>query len=486
MVWSPPEVAPPMSARERKQVYMHSTLFQAGQATSLTPYDPAHQRVVMDQVKVQTQMKPQRAEVFMPSPRDMKATMLQGYGAVQVGNLPRAADGGAVASQRYVSFGVGNEPMRMVPASRSDAIPREYAATSSTLNWSDDRNEKLRDQACRDSRKHLNASQRKVTELSSEVLGNTRRLEKSTEKASSEIQDCRLHHTPSRDLKEEVTARQQKSAQLSTSSENQFEQRLRSVSQDGRREAVMFKGKGTLMVKEDAQGEQRRRVERNYSDLFGNSTPRSAPRVRSDFHGVANACWMDAATETSARKQVQRQSDSRRAGQDGEGTMIYDPTTRSMDAVLPLSPRRAAQLSQEEKTKLKQERACWDVLPHGGFATGVEVARRRCDHRLRAHAKSTGALVDTELSASERKRVNLASGQLRAGTGAAKEPHDDGRPNELATLRTSRSTVSVPSSPSSRARGLLESSSMSMRNLHPPDSARGRKMKEMMSSEGIF
>ncbi|CAJ1443749.1 unnamed protein product [Effrenium voratum] len=84
--------------------------------------------------------------------------------------------------------------------------------------------------------------------------------------------------------------------------------RSASADTDSRRKAIMFQGKGVMLVSEDRRNDQRRRSERNYSDLFGTSSSRPTPLAagRSEFHSTATACWMDATTETSARNLARR------------------------------------------------------------------------------------------------------------------------------------------------------------------------------------
>ncbi|CAE8617470.1 unnamed protein product, partial [Polarella glacialis] len=250
-----------------------------------------------------------------------------------------------------------------------------------------------------------------------------------------------------------------------------------------RGQAVFLGGKGVLHAPEDSAGNDRRRLDRSYSDLFGNASGRPSPRgvlSRSELHGTASASWIDSATETSAR--VSRNAERRSPrGIDyvelDAGTLIYNPRSK------PVVPVR----SEEEIRKGTQERACWDVLPQGGMQTAVEIARRRRENRINAMARSTGSLAEPKtLSACERKRANLASGQLRTGTGAPLEPHDDGRASAWTVPGARRSAVSPVPSPSARHRSISDSPSLVNVRGIPPHSARGRKIKDMMTSEGIF
>ncbi|CAK9061831.1 unnamed protein product [Durusdinium trenchii] len=239
----------------------------------------------------------------------------------------------------------------------------------------------------------------------------------------------------------------------------------------------MFQGKGVMIGSEDRMNDQRRQSERNFSDLFGTASARPLQlneAGRSEFHSSATASWMDSTTETSARN-LHRRS--------GEGSLIYDPTAKSVESIaLPLSPRSC----ERSVDVMKEERAFWDVSPpspRAGMAAGVEVARR---HRERIRARSHDSGRTRELTPSERKLANLASGQLRIATGASSEPHDDGRRSSQA-IGTRRNMV--VDSPRSVRHGTFGEDSPAARSAlarAAPNSARQRRMKDMLTSVGFF
>eukprot|EP00930_Biecheleria_cincta_P044316 TRINITY_DN30434_c0_g1_i1.p1 TRINITY_DN30434_c0_g1~~TRINITY_DN30434_c0_g1_i1.p1 ORF type:complete len:521 (+),score=72.81 TRINITY_DN30434_c0_g1_i1:44-1606(+) len=501
-----PAAPAPLSARERKHVYMSSSIFEGSESArpAGNPYDQQHQRRVADKLSQQRRTTPQRRELVMPSPRDCKATFLHGNGAVQVGNHGVRGKAASPQAPEVVCFGDAgrSEPMPVVSANReTNGDPREYWGSSTALDWTDHRGETLRSQAFKDSRQKLDAGELKRHELSSEVFGSSRMVNKSTENPSSEItskqrQDVRsletlIHRRPSHEpSRVPLSARQRHFDHLGSSRGNEIanHQLSRSAS-DGperpRGQATIFHGRGVILGPEDKQEDNRRRCERNYSDLFGTKSGQYLPRSaagRSEMHSTANATWFDATTETSA-KNIER-----RVGENRPATLIYDPKVKSVASALPLSPRSVQPKSPEEGKIDKQERACWDVLPHGGMAIGVEVARRRRELRMNGASgtspKSEASALD-DLSATDRKRSNLASGQLRLGTGAPREPHDDGRPAAWTVKGVSRATVSpVPPHPTREKR--LATSPRSAQTLPRQDSARSRKLTEMMTSEGIF
>jgi len=496
-----------LSARERKHVYMSSSIFQASDSSrpAASPYDHQHQLRVADKLSQQRKTTPQRREPVMPSPRDCKATFLHGNGAVQVGNHSVRGKVASPQAPEVVCFGdvAKTEPMPVVSASREQhGHPREYWGSATALEWTDQRGENLRSQTFKDSRQKLNAGELKRHELSSEVFGSSRMVNKSTENPSGEITskqrlDVRsletlIHRPPAQERPSRVplSARQRHSDQLGSSRGNSIteHQMPRSASEGPERprgQATIFHGRGVILAPDDKEGDTRRRCERNYSDLFGTKSGQYLPRSaagRSEMHSTANATWFDATTETSA-KNIER-----RVGENRPGTLIYDPRAKSVASALPLSPRSIQPKSPEDSKVHKEERACWDVMPQGGMAIGVEVARRRRELRMngasgtspRSEAPALG-----ETSPTDRKRSNLASGQFRLGTGAPQEPHDDGRPAAWTVKGVSRSTVSpVPPHPTREKR--LAMSPRSAQPLPRQDSARSRKLTEMMTSEGIL
>jgi len=251
----------------------------------------------------------------------------------------------------------------------------------------------------------------------------------------------------------------------------------------------------------DFLDEPQRRGDHQFSNLFGrNSTRRSlgSPRSprRSELHDFVTSCWADASTEISS-KNVQRlqgkmsprgefRREEIRAGElrgavpakDNVSTLIHNGPTQAA-----LSPRSISE-SPEERKHRQEERPCWDTA--SGMSAMVELARRRRSYRAAASMPNTPALAPRDLTAPERKLANLASGQLRAGTGARSEEHDSGTAAAWAVHGTKRTTVSPPPSASASARSMVQSHSMKQFRSIPPSSPRGRKLQEMMTSEGIF
>eukprot|EP00439_Symbiodinium_sp_Y106_P070501 s2488_g12.t1 len=219
----------------------------------------------------------------------------------------------------------------------------------------------------------------------------------------------------------------------------------------------------------DRNGDGRRRSERNFSDLFGQSSGRPLPLStagRSEFHATATASWMDSTTETSARNH------ERRAGLAESGSLVFDPSAQSMEKILPLSPRGAA---PRRSPDWFEERTCWDFSPQNAMHIGVELARRsREGPARRVQSLDAGRPGRGNIAPAERKQANLAS-RL---TGAS-QPTAAGTPK-------GRARSAIADSPSMVRSGDLSPAARSALSLLTPNSARERKFKELHSSAKLI
>jgi len=414
---------------------MHSALFEAGGAPPESVYAQSRQHTVMGEVNRALRTPRREHEVVLPKPADMKATANFGHGVViwggsAVSSTNGASNGNMGGPQEFVNFGETAEPMQVVHASRDDrGIPREFRGTNTNLQWNDIRAERIscRGQDFYTSRAGMDAGARKQQDLSSEIFGKAQKIEATRPhnikneqpRAGSERQEV---STPQ-------SARDRLSRNLNPSNESQF-----SVYEAKHRNGESSKDT-------DAGSEARRRAERNYSDLFGKPASDKPSQVvnRTDLHGTSNVNFLDMHVEVATRKA------DRRSPAPPKERVIYRPSA---------SP----------------ERACWDT--RSIMDSGSEIARR-----CRERSRQEGDRPARDRSASERKRVELGSGQLRLGTGASLEPHDTPRPGRASRTAgppTSQTQRSLTDSPLAR----------NFRNLRP-DSARARKQLSLMSS-GIF
>lgn len=251
-----------------------------------------------------------------------------------------------------------------------------------------------------------------------------------------------------------MSARDRRSRNLAESTGNQFS-RYRATSQDAAT-APVWRRRG--QKDQDASFEQRRRTERNYSDLFGNqqTSPKKVTN-REEVIGTATCDFLNPHAEIAHRNTTRWRPSgnmSPREARDAQAT----------SEVLPQSAKKVVPLSSEEQMVSIQERACWDT--RGFFESDAEIARR---HRERAApTKMSGPRAQ---SASETKRLHLASGQFRKSTGVDPVPWDDGRAGPPPPA-TDRSVITQTSMSSPRP---------TLRN-PATHSARQRKLASLMSS----
>eukprot|EP00929_Paragymnodinium_shiwhaense_P052528 TRINITY_DN2630_c4_g1_i1.p1 TRINITY_DN2630_c4_g1~~TRINITY_DN2630_c4_g1_i1.p1 ORF type:complete len:641 (-),score=144.35 TRINITY_DN2630_c4_g1_i1:104-2026(-) len=242
----------PISARERKQVYMHSTLFKAeGAPAAFNVYNPVRQQAVISEMKKSAAELPARPEAHMPCPADYKATVNSGHWVVTPWSaVSNAAAGHAEAAMRPASEGYSGfagcrrtlaearaaaaaekadaaaassgvmeegppasaglvnghsngtimrfdkdaDPVHVVHAHPDDgAIPKEFWANNTQLHWTDPRSElqvHRRGKEFHELRRNMSAKSRKRQEMSSEILGTARNMEESTAAPTRELRSC--------------------------------------------------------------------------------------------------------------------------------------------------------------------------------------------------------------------------------------------------------------------------------------------------------
>jgi len=468
----PGPISAALSARQRKQVYLHSAIFDPKGVPPQSLYSQGKQQSILGQVELQRHGQPRAQCMVLPSPADLKATANQGHGVIAWDTpLPNSSrcDGASCTGQEatFMRFGEAGDAFKVVKANKeaTGAIQREF----STLDWADQRCETLRilgSTQVREERTKLDASTRKMQDMSSEVLGNQRRLEKSTQHASQEIAAVPMLNVHSVDSSAQPrlvamsprNAKEYREKNLTSSTSSQFcRGDVAWQHQDGAQSA-------RVATREDVG---RRRSDRNYSDIFGADARGAAPPANASLLGVGGA---------SSPKLLRRANEGvRAAGRvdvDGGESVIYRPHVSArlaampeqpQEPVLPVTPRCAPLEEACPRTKRVQaeERACWDTRV--GMDLGAEIARR--SRASRAHE---GAELR---SASERKAQELGSRNLRSsGFGG-------GAGGSQAAEESLRRVASA----SPMAKG------GSYRNLHHTRfqdmaSARGRKISSMQSS----
>lgn len=425
---------PTLSARQRKQVYMSSAIFEAGGAPPQSMYNKSRQNDVYGDVKRKLPTPHTQQIIVFPSPADLKATANSGHGVLH-GTCTLANEstqGNDQKNATFFQYGNSKEQIRIVHANRSyDSIPREFKSTNTNLHWTDSRNERVcaRGQEFFRARQSMDANSLKRQELSSEVFGSIRNLEKSAASPSQELRsvgmnnvhctDSRLDRAVSREPESRpMSARERLTKNLFVSSNSQFSDDKDSKRQNHASASPLRSWRNGLANHEDASTKQRRRTERNYSDLFGEPPP--LEKVKSQ------------ASQKLAKDEA----------------FVYRPAPRVKDS--------AGQRIQSE------ERACWDA--RHSMDSNLEIARRRRERSLQPNRTIQ---TPREQSATERKQLEQKSGQLRKGTGAAPEPRDD------VIYKPSKSTAALKKT--------CDSPSTTFDNVQP-DTARGRKAMSLRSS----
>mmetsp|Transcript_118432 Transcript_118432/g.334841 ORF Transcript_118432/g.334841 Transcript_118432/m.334841 type:complete len:895 (-) Transcript_118432:159-2843(-) len=365
--------------------------------------------------------------LVLPSPSDMKATIFAGHDAVlpssprELNNDGEAGEGKAKGTglrssgRRSCSvdtwkMGAADEPRDVVRARLNDgAIPRDFWGTSSELHFLDHRPQS---HGPTTPRAQLDPATLKGRELGSSVL----RGSKTHEYRERRNKDLRpegmldIHATDTRldpgmrgsPRAGVQSAKEQKASQLYVSADNTLAVTLGADSPTSPRQA----GSKTLSGRADE--DPRRRTERNFSDMF-TSSPRNVTRERSDSAAErADAEALLPIAFDDPRGEIYRRRINRRWSAPIETQLARESRNRT--------------LSTEQKQQTLEDAACRHT--RSGFEIGAEVGRRQM------MVKYGGANAENDnkaMSASQRKRSSLASGQVRQCTGAPSAGWDDGR-----------------------------------------------------------
>mmetsp|Transcript_55175 Transcript_55175/g.99110 ORF Transcript_55175/g.99110 Transcript_55175/m.99110 type:complete len:573 (+) Transcript_55175:2-1720(+) len=190
----------------------------------------------------------------------------------------------------------------------------------------------------------------------------------------------------------------------------------------------------------------RRRVERNYSDLFGRETPREmsnqpSPRSPRCKFGDLAVC-----TSLDSRAELDRSARTPLSPRDqGHGRARSSPRwdrKRNSSEVFdcPTPDRPKENFSLEEERIWENSRACWDTQT--AWDMNAEISRRLRERMMekgnsspqtpREASKeppltSRSLASDGGASARRLKRLDMASGNVRHGIGATPALWDDGR-----------------------------------------------------------
>mmetsp|Transcript_63871 Transcript_63871/g.152327 ORF Transcript_63871/g.152327 Transcript_63871/m.152327 type:complete len:490 (-) Transcript_63871:94-1563(-) len=467
----PPRLAvprdPPLSARQRKQVYMHSALFsEGGSPLPHSKYVAARQVEIYEKIRTLKKVEPKVVDYSKPAPADMRATANSGQKVAE--SLRQVNSYSGPGQGTSVLFGDHAEPMSVVGALKQDEhLPKEFWGTNTKLNWTDERGA-----ICRPQRPDLkawsntNATGRKRQDLSSEVISNSRLMQQSTQQPAQELRSApmkNVHCTdtaldPQVDKKKtrSMTPRDRFIRNLTCSEDCQFnDQEVRGGSVPP---PLRWRSGGG---KRDSS-EDRRRSERNFSDLTGvsrGSARRAGLSSNSHVHYSAGNNFLNPGNEVESRKGPGAGLflSPRSTEEQNRSAVLGDYDPGQMDIVLK-SARGPA-----EQEVLDTERPAFDTKSLMELES--EITRRQREQR--------GA-TPRDRSASQRRKDFFAGGSGRMGTGATPRPveWDNERPKSAQPTDRRQIIRSASSSPATGRRY----------GGFPPDSARARKMAAMQSS----
>lgn len=424
-----------LTHRQRKQVYMSSSLFAEEGPSTRSIYAPERQQFVYDHLP--KHQKPSAAFMHgldLPPPADVRQTQNHGHDAVLGKALP-----------------VGTpEDIRLIHAHPDTSIPQEYWKTDVNLTWSDPRNELNRE-------KHLKqeapqtAGDRKAHELSSELFSHKRMEYTSTNHPQVEIKSSSEHF-----LGVDSSAHDTPNAVGEKASQNAHERFLHNLTDS--KESFYGLAVPEPVPQPSYQESNRRRSEKNYSDLFGvNMGERKEVKKRQEATATMSCGWLDARAEIAERNKNPHPTDI--------PEKAFDKKEKELSShVLPSDYERGP-TRYEDSAEYKQvegrERVCWDTPSL--MTQHSEIARRTQD-------KDFGR----PQSAHDRKLSELSSAVIGDQTHGARGTHHGYQSThqyEQVYIDESNRTILTVAQPGSPLQG------------HPTaQTARARKLASLQGS----
>lgn len=411
-------VSADMSARQRKHIYMHSTIFEANGPAPRSVYAPSRQHELYNNFsdKLGTVNKGRQPELDMPTALDMKTTHNAGHNAVLPGGSQDVVKANTSRMGREVVVHDGEAaPVVKAAEKERETIPKEFWATSTTLQWHDTRNERCRSGNQVD-RQSMAAQELKRQELSSEMFGKARLTEPSDTKASARKQ---LMPDSADYLRLDSSLHAPKPGQSPTNGQearSRLHQNLAS-SVHNTMPAPEHDQQGPIQVPpqgDDPSNMPRRRQEKNFSDLFGAQMGerKEVRGHREEVTGTQTLSFLDPRCEIANRNKEHWRGDevdspTRRKEVECEST-LFDHACPDKPAVAP-----------EREQVLRSERTVWDSK--ACFEATSETARRR---RMKDHLGDFSDRDGNSRTHASRKQESLASSQMRAGIGAPPEVHE--------------------------------------------------------------
>lgn len=419
-----------LNARQRRHVHMHSSIFDSSASTP-DLYKPAQEREVFRHIEGSLRENNRGApDVVMPSPADCRCTQNADQGAVIPGShgqkelIQQQEHGGAMRTPRMprtsgAEFLVHDgQAKQVIHASSRDtkaheAIPKEFWATSVNLQWHDTRHEQCRD---RDSgRQGLTAQQNKRQELSSEIFGKSRITAASTSKLAARqelLPDSADHLKLDSTLQRSSGLIPKSQAPGEAQPQEDAKERLYHNLADSARNPMCSGSpvqRHQPIPEEDPANINRRRSEKNFSDMFGATMgERKVVRGnREEVVGSNNCSFLDSRGEIATRNKEHWRPDVESAG----GRKQQETSSHLFGYTRPSRP----ELQPDAERVLRSEGACWEAS--GIMQTTSEIARRR---RMKDHL---GDFEDKEgATHAMRKQGELGSTQVRRNMGYPQAP----------------------------------------------------------------
>jgi len=341
-----------LTARERKKVYMRSSIFDPEGPSVKNIYSRARQEKVLAEVeKLETAAKVPLDPTLLalPTPADMRLSQNEGHNSV---------------------FGPGTEDLPSVHAHQEESIPREYWKSDVNLHWADPRNELNRARPKPDPK---SAKGRAAYERSSELFDWDRMTTVSTMHPAQEIQSVSEHFLANAETPHIIAAKDAHDRlrmNLDESNESSFK---RTHSPEPTKE----------IANENPEHFERRRKEKNFSDLFETEMKeRTKVKQRSGASDSMSLSWLDARAEVEARERgalVNSAAPGSAARWASEEVFEkYDPTERRLNELkshIPIGPKDETETHKDLRTTDQtQERICWETGTL--LEAGSELARR--------------------------------------------------------------------------------------------------------------
>mmetsp|Transcript_35026 Transcript_35026/g.91690 ORF Transcript_35026/g.91690 Transcript_35026/m.91690 type:complete len:412 (-) Transcript_35026:133-1368(-) len=355
----------PITHRQRKQVYMNSTIFAAEGPTDRSIYLPQEQQAALFRVDESISKGPTSAvaRLEMGTAPNRKQEQLHGSDTV-----PASA----------------NPNLNTTAYTDHQTIPAEYWSTSTALQWHDQRNEQCRPKYVDSS----SARDKKAREMSSELFDTQRRstLEK---KGSPDLLSTSQHFL-NQDSSRDREA--QKRRQDLVSGRDRFVNNLGNsqadVFHDG--QSPNARPRAQAVANEDPETVDRRKTEKNFSELFGHSVPPPARASnRAEVNHTSAVSWLDTRSEIAWRN----------GGGDKEiPADVGGRKFREMSSTHFESRKAVDPVDREQDRIYKEEVACWKTPTI--MTTASEITRRGNTKDYYGQNESSGSRKHRELDSS--------------------------------------------------------------------------------------